>query len=431
MSTVHLPRLRELRSISAARKVGTYEEILAWLSLIKSNPPKCLEGLLHLFEKEGELGKFFRDIDERDASGSFVHPMKQGIWENLRDFLIQRTTNLYSDELGKMDAIVAELYQDSPVADKLSEVAFCFIGPTKHFFYTLPSEYGRPVHLIAVPHGSIRNVWNWLVIPHEIGHDIFIDVPQLANEIEHIVTRTLEPYTLNIELVKVPRWDPAAGQVTWELITGAQLLREIWVEWSFELFPDLFSTLLCGPAYVMQLQEILRFEPLCSWTMYPSEGYLGAPDPHPVGHIRSIILTNVLRGLGFNPYADALEERLERTARLPAAIVWFYRASESEQPVLLYEVATDDLLKSGLLVAHTLLSTPLASLDQKRLIDLWRFSQEDQRMIEAEAQKILNGQGRSAGEGVKARHLLAATRIAYEREPTKAQEIYKYWGFEP
>ena len=428
---VHLPRLREVRSISAARKVGTYEEICAWLRLIRKNPPEILEGLEKLFDEDGELEKFFEDIDERDPTGKLVHPMKQGIWENLRDFLVQRTTKLYSNELAKLDEIVDQLYKNSPVVKTLSEEAFCFIGPTKHFFYTLPSEYGRPLHLIAIPHGSIRNVWNWLVIPHEVGHDIFIDIPQFSSEIEHIVTKTLEPFTLNLGLVRVPRWDPNSGQVTWEIVTGSQLLREIWIEWVFELFPDLFATLLCGPAFVMQLQEILRFDPICSWTMYPTEGYYGAPDPHPVGHIRSLMLTGVLRGLGFAQYADALDERLVRTARIPAAVVWFYKASESEQPVMLFEVTFDELLKSGLFVTQTLLNTPFDSLEQKKLVDLWNFSQKDQRIVEAMADKILEKKNTRAGEEKDVRYLLAATRIAYERDPTRAQDIYKYWGLEP
>lgn len=241
-----------------------------------------------------------------------------------------------------MDAIVTELYMKSPVASKLSDLAFCFIGPSKHFFYTLPSEYGRPIHLISVPHRSIRNLWNWLVIPHEIGHDIFIDVPNLSNEIEHIVTKALEPFTLSTGLARVPRWNSSGRQVMWKIITGTQLLREIWTEWSFELFPDIFATLLCGPAYVMQLQEVLQLAPICSWTMYPTEGHLGAPGPHPVGHIRSLMLTSILRKLNFDHYADALDERLSRTTRAPSAVSWFFRSSETAQPIMLFEAAFDE-----------------------------------------------------------------------------------------
>ena len=78
MRKVYLPRLREVRSISEARKVGTHEEILAQLDLIKQNPPQCLEDLVYLFEKEGELDIFFGDIDERNSTGKLLHPMKQG-----------------------------------------------------------------------------------------------------------------------------------------------------------------------------------------------------------------------------------------------------------------------------------------------------------------------------------------------------------------
>jgi len=420
----YLPRLREIRSVSEAHRVGTYDEIKAWLDHIKEHPLDCFENRIDISELNRELAEFFEDIDARGADGKLLYPIKQRIWKDLREFLIQRWTSVHKNELRVLDVIIENLCKDANVAPMLSESIFCLFGDADRSFYTLPSEYSRPIHLIAVPHSSIQNIWNWLVLPHELGHDMFIDIRQLANELEHLVVKALEPYALSVGWVNVPRWEPAINQVRWELIDGTQLIRELWTEWVFELFPDLLATLMCGPAYLMQLQEILRFDAFSWWTMDPTQRYFGGPDPHPVGHVRSLLVSSAIRRLGYEHHADALDERLLRTARIPATISWLFRTSEVEQPVLLFEVQWIELLKSGLLISKIILDTPLESLGQKKLLDFIQFSHADQEISETEARNILSTQQKNDPR-TRARHLLAAARIAFESEPQKADTIHK------
>ena len=54
-------------------------------------------------------------------------------------------------------------------------------------YFTHPPELDRPFALINLPHAAFSNVWQWLALPHEVGHDLYATVRGLDVELEAAV----------------------------------------------------------------------------------------------------------------------------------------------------------------------------------------------------------------------------------------------------
>lgn len=102
--------------------------------------------------------------------------------------------------------------------------------------YTLPRQFA-PVPIIVLPATLMANSWGFLVLHHEVGHDVLADLG----------------------------WHDKALAVHGWTVVQPQLLKQgvgidraaRWVCWMSELYADCFALLLAGPAFVGYMIETL------------------------------------------------------------------------------------------------------------------------------------------------------------------------------
>jgi hypothetical protein len=222
----------------------------------------------------------------------------------------------------------------------------------------------NPFPIIRIPWDR-ENPWQSVFL-HEVAHNIQADLGIWQENRDAVATR------MNTGI-------------------GNPLVTTIFSRWHKEIFADLAAVLLGGPASVWGMMEFLAHPAPAVLTYRPG----GA---HPTGYLRVPILAEMLRRMGFSDDAT----RAER--------VWrglYGRPSGHRLPPPLVQTATRTVPQ----VVDEIAFQPRRGLAQRALVDVIRFSADDEREIKRGAMAL--HQGRTPAD-LPPRFLLSASRKAVE-----------------
>jgi hypothetical protein len=161
--------------------------------------------------------------------------------------------------------------------------------------------------------------------------------------------------------------------------------------WHKEIFADLAALLLGGPAAALGLAEFLAHPSDKVMTYRPG-------GPHPTGYVRVLILSEMLRRMGFREDGEDLSQIWRtlydpgRGARMPA---WLLKAIPNALPAVVDEIAFQ----------------PRRNLAEKALASVIRFTPEDQNAIRRAAFDLKAGRPPA---GLPPRFVVSACRYALE-----------------
>lgn len=227
--------------------------------------------------------------------------------------------------------------------------------------------FPNPFPVVKIPDHRLVSPWTLGAIPHEVAHNLQADLG-----LWQVVPRRL---AARLAAIGLPR--PVVGT---------------WVRWQKEIFADLLSVLLIGPAYIGSLMDVVGRSPSATvgWS---------ADGVHPTPFLRVLINLELLHRMGF-----AVEARACRKAWLtlyPAD-----RATPIPPDIRRHFV------RAARETVSVLVDQPYAELGDRTLRQVVAFRRQDQQVAEEAAARLARG----ADPGiVPERFLLAAVRHAFDR----------------
>jgi hypothetical protein len=415
VASPRLSALNELRGLSARRALvvpPTFEQLLVTHGALPGLA-ECAEPLEALLAQIGEAIEATlargRDFDEvwglirlRDAVGHLI---------------LDRVSEYAQDVILVADRVVRDLFQrffDHPRVRSLDTVhADRFVPLVSlsleglYSFSTVPIYRSNPPLSLAwvnLPHEAMTNVWLWLGLPHEVGHDIYAAVAPTDGP--------TSAYAAHLEGAVAERvaWTVmSCGRGMISIVDGpwlglegsAAFMATLWRRWCNEAHADAVGILQVGPAAATSLQEIL----MARWID-------SVEDTRPPAAVRSRLATRLLARLRVDEYNSALEQRM------PLGDVVL---GDSAGTRYLVPAALMDAVVAA--VADLLLTFRNPALDHCALLDVLPFDRTDQERIEQCAAGLLDR--RPLPQGAESRHLLAGARLAYERHPRCADELHR------
>lgn len=408
-----LADIKTLLEIEEERtQVAELDDVNRWIELALSSIPEISvyqEALLKIEEYFEEVG----------LEGDDLH-----LWRAYRDLFAQRFSRIYDDILEVTDVIASDLFNYfirnprlKDVKSRLSggTIPFTFLGRTEDYYFTYTHDTERPVAVISIPHGVISSVWNWLAIPHEIGHNIFAHFFDYEKELLEKVTRALSGHRFEVHFKSFPKHS-----------SGKKIIRTVWRAWLDELVADTFGVLFTGPAFVMDRQEdavrvATRYGSVNESVWDVENNVL---EKHPVFYIRPLLGSRMLRELDFPHLADLLDERwfnLYPDIRKKGEIIWVDEKPEGS--VELFSVPIDEIMRSFELILPIVLHSGMKSLNGMSISEIIHFDKLDFVIATMVAQDMIAEVNKFA-RFVKPRHILAASRIAFESDPKNAEIIH-------
>ncbi len=354
-------------------------------------------------------------------------------WERYRAAVIQRYTGITPAELRAADKTVHNIFDRFLLRVDNNRIAYSPDAKPLVYggegglgaYFTHPPGWNRPFAIINLPHAAFDNVWSWLALPHETGHDLYAVVEGLSEEVEMALSERMRtavndgevnvpPVRLDLNPVGIPHVIEYSPE---------DFLAKIWRAWANEAQADIVGLLNCGGAALVTLQQIIGFEVDDVWMLSPTggDGFEDGPEEHPTSYVRNALNIEALRriGDGHASLADEIQTRFEALRPQTQHIVW--RLGRS------LEVARVDVLemvKSAQIAAEVLVNTKCQALGGKSYAELASFSKEDQEIVDGMVDPLLSGDPTFAqGQGVEPRHALAATIFAFEKNWEQAGVI--------
>jgi hypothetical protein len=420
-------RWRALQEANQLRVEVDLDEVERVLELARRAP-----GLAAYEAGFRQLAIFFetanRELREHDpgALADFV-----SFWERYRAVIIQRFTGITPVELRAADAVVANIFdhfiRNVPTervayADDATPLVFGGEGGIGAYF-THPPGWNRPFGIINLPHAAFDNVWQWLALPHETGHDLYATVDGLEQELENALADRMQQ-AVNDGEVAIDDVDVDLNPfgVPYHIeYTGADLLATIWRSWANEAQADIVGLLTCGGAALVALQQIVEFSNLDSWHLRRSNGgFVDEPEEHPTSYVRNTLNIAALRriGGGHAALATEIETRFHALRPSQPEIVW------DLEGIPIVHVPADQVEASALIAAELLVDHQFNALGGQSYSDLVTFTANDQTLVEQLVDPLLAGDPTFAQlDGVEPRHALAATVFAFEQDRTAASVI--------
>lgn len=217
-----------------------------------------------------------------------------------------------------------------------------------------------PIPVIGVPWFALQHLPDALVIAHEVGHDVEHDTG-LADELDHAIRSAVE--------------DPRRVQA--------------WLSWRSEMFADAFGVLSTGPAFAGALMDFIARGPRFIATERRGEQGWGR---YPTASLRVTLVLDFLRECEFTGDAEELERRWAGTYDQGAGADF-----------------ADDVPA----IAHALIATRYRGLGGRSLKDIQPFDQAMHELADKTARDAL---ARRSLQAADARALIAAARLAYDRD---------------
>ena len=413
-------RWRELQEANQLRVEVNLDEVERVLELARRTP-----GLAPYASGLRQLAVFFetanRELRTQDpgALADFV-----AFWERYRAVVIQRFTGITPVELRAADTVVANIFdhfirtvpnEHVAYAEDATPLAFGGAGGISTYF-THPPGWNRPFGIINLPHAAFDNVWQWLALPHETGHDFYATVDGLEQELETALADRMRQ-AVNDGEVAIPNVDfdlNPFGVPHHIQYTGADLLATIWRSWANEAQADIVGLLTCGGAAIAALQQIIEFSNLDGWHLRRSDGsFEDAPEEHPTSYVRNTMNIAALRRIdgGHADLATEIETRFHALRPNEPNIVW------DLEGIPVVSVPANQIEASAVIAAEFLVNHQFNALGGQSYADLVTFTADDQKLVEKLVDPLLAGDPSFAQEeGVEPRHALAATVFAFERD---------------
>ena len=402
-----------LEIVEERKQVAELDDVSRWIELALSRIPV-------LSDCRNALCRIEEYFDETGLEGDDLH-----LWRAYRDLFAQRFSRIYDDILEVTDVIAGDMFNHfirSPhlknVKSRFAEgtIPFTFLGRTEDYYFTYTHDTERPVAVISIPQGRISSVWNWCAIPHEIGHNIFAHFIDYERELWGKDNHILSEHRFKIRRLKYPL----------KTSTG-KIIRLIMRSWLDEMMADIFGVLFIGPAFVMDRQEdamVLSGKSgdahISTWDVEEMSMV-----KHPTAYIRPLFCTMILRELDFQHAADALDDRwckLHKDVLKRGELLWIDDVPASN-PVDLLAIPIDEMLRIYSLILPVILHGKMKCLGGAALTDIIHFEHLDFVISTVVAEGLSTGVNEFARH-VKPRHILSASRIAFERDPEKAETIH-------
>jgi len=351
-------------------------------------------------------------------------------WDRYRAAIVQRFAGVTPVELRAADKVVADVFDRFIMQVPNEKLAYdpdarpLVYGGEGGLggYFTHPPGWNRPFAIINLPHAAFDNVWQWLALPHETGHDLYASVDGLDAELEQALYNRMSAAVQNGE-VNVPavNLDLSSYGVPHVIsYSEPDLLATIWHSWGNEAQADLVGLLNCGGAALVALQQIIGFEATDHWMLESSGGGItDGPEVHPTSYVRNALNVEMLRlldGGSHHAFAGELEARFLALRPGDADIVWTLGGT-----IEVVRIPVAEMLKSAELAAEVLVNHGLAALGGKSYSETATFTAGDQDVVNDMRQPLLQGDptfAQAAGAGP--RHALAATVLALEQDWSKA-----------
>jgi hypothetical protein len=318
----------------------------------------------------------------------------QGVWDFYRGKFQLRFSPDFKDSLRIADLVAWDCYR--PVLEDAADLGIIARAPLREpplCYYEAefsPATWVRgsepsdlrdrqggtiltPIPVIGLPWDHAENLWDFLSLPHEVGHDLEADL-KLRPALVHSLENTLRDGVPDTRV-------------------------QVWKAWVAETFADLVALQLVGPAFLESLMNLLLL-PLGMVTTYNSA------DPHPTHYVRILMGAAYVRGLiqGDQPAEVRQRQELSRYAdRIDA--VW--KGIYGDPPQL------RDFIADFPLVFKSLMDTPLPALKDTTVRALVRYTAADDIRIRAASEYLETGQNRPAR--LRPRYCAAASRLAVSR----------------
>ncbi|SFR00573.1 hypothetical protein [Desulfoscipio geothermicus] len=411
-----------LNAISHQRVLNYRKDLEEVMLLARATPS--------LITRIHELGHVFDWFDRTFKKKEVEQDKITGYWFDFVNMVLQRYAVLFNAELSAADNLVANFFWrflKNPALNKVrtsyweqaTPLAFLGRGGARAY-YTLPPTIDRPLAIIHMPRAALSNVWRWTALAHETGHDIFFCIDNLGNELDYLVTSVVEKVLLSGSVLYSPVY--AALKVNNRTVvvekTPVQFASTLWSSWLNEVFADLFGLLMCGPSAVATMQELIGFNNVGGWYG------INSPSSHPTPLLRVLMNISVLRRLGFEDDAQALEQRIwSSSAPVPRELIWLQKGNGK---TIVARASLDSSIALAERVTDAILHTPLSSLNKHSLRQIINFDARDQGLIIILADAIMNaGHLQVLPAGTEPRHLVAAAQLAFNRQPFLAMQIHE------
>jgi len=407
------PRFRlgditELKQIGQEREgAAEIADVRQWIKIAKTT--KTLAG--HASRWDDVLEYF----EENGVEDDDLH-----LWRSYRSLITQRKMGTYNELLQMTDIIGEDYYRaffDSPLLEgtlrryAVDAFPLTFLGRSEDYYFTYTHAHEHPIAVISIPRKGATSVWNWLALPHEIGHNIFDNVIGYERELGRKI-RTV----LSNERFKIP-----GGRLPYRLPKTA-LMEIIWTFWLDEAMADIIGTLYGGPAYVMARQEdscdIAADLGGAHITLWDVKGM--DMMKHPVCHFRVCICTEVLRRIGFAGDAAELDLRWNNIHPRITEYSWFDPTAGYKE---LFRISRSELTRAMNLILDVVLDRKLKVLNNHSLVEVIRYTPEEHAIVLQIESEL--GRGRpSLPKKAHPRMVLAASRYGFERDPDRADLIH-------
>ncbi len=354
-------------------------------------------------------------------------------WDKYRAGVMQRYTAITPVELRAADSIVADIFKHFLTGVPNERVSYSINATPLVYggegglggYYTHPPGWNRPFAIINLPHSAFDNVWQWLALPHETGHDTYATVEGLQHDIETALENrmTAAVQSGELEMSEVVIDLRPLGLDYTHTYTGAEFISTIWKRWANEAQADMLGLLSCGGAAIVALQQIIGFGVKDYWSVFLAEGGgIGdAPEEHPTSYVRNALNIAALRKIsaGHNALADEIQTRFE--ALRPAADFVEWHITDEH---VLARCPVKEMVKSAEIAADVILTNAMPSLGNKTYQKLIDFSVADQTIVDQMAELLVAGNPTfSQVAGGSPRHCLAATMFAFEKDTNRADVI--------
>lgn len=325
-------------------------------------------------------------LQQKQAALSSIKLLER-IWDYYLELFGQRQTRFGNMLLG-LDRMSLDCYQ--AVYTGLGRARSIPAPPPLTYMETgfTPSTFRRgvkmsrlgknmnPFPIVQLPYHRLVNPWTLGAVHHEVAHNIQSDLG-LWQEVPRQIVRRLRE----------------AG--------APPSVARTWGRWHKETWADLSGTLLGGPGIVTSLLDVLARSPQSTLRFNP-----GAV--HPTPYLRTLISTELLRRMGFEREAGAVEGLWRRLYPSPGRTI--------------PDAMLQTFPHANALVVDTICYQPYAQLGGKSLADVFSFNANHQQMTSEAAHRMARGVDPGI---IPARFLVGAARHALDERLAPPRQIAK------
>jgi hypothetical protein len=256
--------------------------------------------------------------------------------------------------------------------------------------------------ILQLPWSWLAEVHRWPAVGHEVGHDFYLSVDGLDDEL-------LARLGLTAVRDGGPMPMSANGFHRGHVDT-------IIAAWRHELVADAFGVMMLGPAYAITTLEIFANPDQPEKTLMidrDGDGY----EAHPPGHVRALFVCRLLQRMGYGVIGDTLEQQWRARhgnpdrLYLPIPDGWLH-------------LIGDGIIERALAIGVSLYEDRFAALEQipLRSIPGFDFGPREQQAAERVKQALLAGRRANVRD---ARLLIAGAVLAWSEQRGQAAAILR------